>query len=66
MTIGASSKVVSSAGCSVGVVLSSESEFVGARYPLLEVIVVSLGLKSGCWGSVRRQYPRPSLLSAKI
>ena len=64
--VGASSKVVSSTGCSVGVVSSSKSELMGARYLLLEVVVVSLGLKSGCWGSVMRQYLRPSLLSAKI
>ena len=64
--VGASSKRGLSVGWLVGVCSSSESDPAGARYPLLDAIGVSAGLKSGCCGSVIRQYPSPSLLSAKI
>ena len=64
--VGASSKRGLSAGWLVGICSSSESEPEGARYPLLDAVGVLTGLKSGCCGSVMRQYPSPSLLSAKI
>ena len=64
--MGASSKMGLSAGWLVGVCSSSESEFVGAQYLLLEMVVVLTGLKLGCCGSVVCQYLRPSLLSGKI
>ena len=64
--VGASSKRGLSVGWLVGVCSSSESNPKGAQYPLLDAFDISTGLKSGCCGSVTRQYPSPNLLSAKI